>query len=278
MSPRRPRPLREPHGYRVERFENARRHGLPPRLARDALVGGRRAGGLADRGDDTPAVVAGVELEPGDLQGHGVAVPAEHLERERRAGDVLLDYGVVPLGLERGARRGELMLVGGEPHALAAARGAGLDDHRERTAGPRYRSRHIKPREELVRGELGGGHRIRGEVEEQRYVPTRHVRVEPGERGVVLAGGQHGVAGVQHGAAPRLVGGHVHDHVDVGEAGGRRCLATVDQDRLVPRLGGEVDGLRPLQLAADDRQPHVDSPVRGGAAAPATRRRSSVSR
>ena len=243
-------------------------------LARRPTGRRRRAGrALADRRDDPLAVVAFVELEARDLQRHGASVPAEHLERERRAGHVLLDDDLVAGRLERARASSQSLLVAHDPHALAAAGRAGLDHEREPALGPRARTRHVEALEQRVGGELGRRDGVRLRVEQQRHVPGRHVRGEPGEGRVVLAGGEHRVAGAQDGAAATFVGGHVHDDVTVGEARRRRGLATVDEHRLVPGLGGEVRRLDALELAADDRQSHAEVSACG-----APRSRASVSR
>ena len=250
--------MRTPASSRA--VEHAGRHGGRP--VAGAAGAGRRgvAGrGLADRRHHASAVVGRVELEAGHLQRHGAASPGEHLERERRTGHVLLDHDLVTAALQLAPRGVQLGRVVGDDHALAAAGRARLDHGREAAGRPVARPRDAELGEQAPRGQLGRRHAVRVEVEQQRHVPRRDALGEPRQRGLVLAGRQHGVAGGDEAARARLVGGHVGDHVHVGEAGGRRRLAPVHQHRLPAGLGGQIGGLRALQLAADDQEAHAVS-------------------
>ena len=178
-------------------------------------------GRLAHGRDDAPAVVGRVELETGDLERYGAAAPGEHLQRERRAGHVLLDHHVVAAALQLAPRRGQPGLVVHHGDALAAARGAGLDHRGEPALRPVQRARHVQLGEQPPRGQLGRGDAVGVEVEQQRHTPGRHPLGQPGQRRLVLERRQHGVAARHEIAEEALVGGHVHDDVAIREAGAR---------------------------------------------------------
>ncbi len=238
MRPLQAQTLGEPHGQVVEGAERAGAHTV-----------GRR--------DDALAVVDLVELQTGRLQGHSRATPAQHLERQRRPGHVLLDDGLVPGRAQRADGGGDLLLAPDHADALAAAGRVRLDHSRQTAGRPGARKRHPKVGEQPPGGALGLGHPVRVQIEEERHVPRRHTRRQPLERVEVLAGRQHGVTGPHEGAGERLVGGDVGDHVAVGKARRRRSRAAVDEDGLEAGEGGKVARLRALQFAADDQQLHA---------------------
>ena len=147
MRPSRPRPSASAHGGGVERVEHA--GGRRRRSSRRRRPGRRpqaRRPGLSDRRDDALAVVGGVELEPGDLQRHGAAAPGEHLERERRAGDVLLDDR--PRGRRRSsaARAGRQLGLVVRPRRRPRCRWPmlGLTTAGKPHAGHGTRARHVE--------------------------------------------------------------------------------------------------------------------------------------
>ena len=90
-------------GRRRRRRPACRARRRSPRRSEPLGAGGRRPSGpgLPHRRHDALAVVGRVEFQAGDLQRDGVAAPGEHLERQRRSGDVLLDHRPMP----RAARR-----------------------------------------------------------------------------------------------------------------------------------------------------------------------------